>query len=105
MSRRLPRSETFGLTNQLRRCAVSIASNIAEGHGRGQTGEYLRFLAVARGSLAELETQLEIVSRIGYLHEEETRSLLDVADEVNRMLAGLSKRLRARDSTIPRRRR
>ena len=96
--RRLPRSETFGLADQLRRAAVSVASNIAEGHARGQTGEYLRFQAIARGSLAELETQLEIAVKIGYLETFETRPLLDAADELGRMLAGLFKRLRERAS-------
>ena len=103
LCRRLPRSETFGLADQLRRAAVSVASNIAEGHARGQTGEYMRFLAIARGSLAELETQLEIAAKIGYLEECETRPLLDAADEVGRMLAGLLKRLRERASKGPKR--
>ncbi|MFY7853623.1 MAG: four helix bundle protein, partial [Brevundimonas sp.] len=62
-----PSEERFGLTSQLRRAAVSVASNIAEGAARRSTGEFLQFIGMARGSLAEAETQLLIASRLGYL--------------------------------------
>jgi four helix bundle protein len=64
-----PVSELYGLTNQLRRCAVSIPSNSAEGYGRNSTGDYKRFLQMAVGSLYELQTQLEIAFQLKYLSE------------------------------------
>jgi four helix bundle protein len=64
-----PSSERFGITNQIRRCAVSIPSNIAEGAGRRNTREFIHFLYISNGSLSELETQLEISSRLGYIKE------------------------------------
>jgi len=69
ITRDFPNEERFGLTQQMRRCAVSIPSNIAEGAGRSSSKEFLRFLNIAMGSLAELETQLDIAKRIGYLSE------------------------------------
>ena len=62
-----PRQETYGLTNQLRRSAVSVPSNIAEGHGRATKGEFIQFLCHSRGSLLELETQMLIATNLGYL--------------------------------------
>jgi four helix bundle protein len=64
-----PRQEEYGLSAQLRRAAVSVPSNIAEGHARASTGDYLRHLSIAHGSLAELETHLEIARRLGYLEQ------------------------------------
>ena len=98
---RFPRKEEFGLGSQIRRAAVSIPSNIAEGHGRSSTGEYLHHLAIAHGSLMELETQLEIAHRLGYLTPTELREKLELAGELGRMMHGLIRRLkerRARDS-------
>lgn len=69
ITRDFPDEERFGLVQQMRRCAVSIPSNIAEGAGRSSSREFLRFLSIAIGSLAELETQVEIAKRIGYLSE------------------------------------
>ena len=82
----LPRHEVFGLASQLRRAASSIPSNIAEGHGRTSANEYLYFLGVARGSLAELETQLLLAQRIGYLTVQQATELQDGIDEVSRIL-------------------
>ena len=78
----LPDSEKFGLTSQMRRAAVSIPSNIAEGFGRRNRPEFQRFIRVARGSTCELETQIEIAARLNYLQVEVARSLFAQAAEV-----------------------
>jgi four helix bundle protein len=70
-----PKTETYGLTSQIRRAAVSVPSNIAEGHARTSTREYLRYVAIAQGSLAELETQLELAARLNYIGTEQLRPL------------------------------
>lgn len=88
-SRTFPREELFGLTGQLRRAAVSVPSNIAEGQGRATTRDFLHFLAVARGSLNELETQLLLAHRLGYIDDEQWSTLVNLADEVGRLLRGL----------------
>jgi four helix bundle protein len=84
-----PKEEQFGLTSQLRRAAVSIPSNIAEGQGRLSEKEFRYFLGQARGSLMEVETQLQIAQNLGYLQAEQTRELLKVCAEVGRILNGL----------------
>jgi four helix bundle protein len=84
-----PRSETYGLTSQLRRAAVSIPSNIAEGQARLSTGEFKQFLGNARGSLMEVETQILIARDLGYLEHDKSEDLLSVAAEVGRILNGL----------------
>lgn len=91
-----PREEQFGLTSQVRRCAVSVAANVAEGASRPSTADFLRFLGIARGSLAEAETQLLLAQRLGYTTADRTGSLLAQADEISRMLAGLIASLKAR---------
>ncbi len=68
-TKQFPKEEIFGLTSQIRRCAVSIPSNIAEGYGRDSNKEYLRFLNISIGSLFEMQTQLEIAKNIKYLNE------------------------------------
>ena len=88
-SERFPRTETFGLTSQIRRAAVSVASNIAEGQGRLTPGEFIHFLGLARGSLLELETQLDIALELAYLDQREQRVL---ASEIYQVL-GLLNRL------------
>jgi len=93
LTRAFPKEELYGLTAQIRRAAVSIPSNIAEGHALKQTQAYMRHLAIASGSLAELQTQLEIADRLGYLRSED-RKVLGQADEVGRMLAGLRRSLK-----------
>ncbi|MCC6195456.1 MAG: four helix bundle protein [Burkholderiales bacterium] len=90
---RFPKSEVYGLTAQLRRCAVSIASNIAEGHTRGSTKEYQRFVSIAHGSLAEAETQLLLAERLEFAVGKDIASLLAQADEVSRMLRRLNQAL------------
>jgi four helix bundle protein len=93
MTTTFPKDEVFGLRSQLRRAAVSIPSNIAEGQARHSTKEFLNFLSIARGSLAELETQLIIAGRLAYLKEEERTELLQRTAEVGRLLNGLIKSL------------
>jgi len=94
LSRAFPKEEVYGLTSQIQRAAVSIPSNIAEGHALKQTQAYLRHLAIASGSLAELQTQIEIAGRLGYL-KPGSGEVSKLADEIGRMLAGLRKSLRA----------
>lgn len=92
----LPAEEQYGLKNQARRAAVSVPSNIAEGKGRWHVKEFLHSLAMARSSLQELETQLELTVRLDYKERGEVTTSLQAADEVGRMLTGLMKALRAR---------
>lgn len=85
----LPREELYGLSDQMRRAVVSIPSNIAEGHQRSATKDYIRFLYFAKGSLGELETQIILSERLGYLDKAKTRQLYSRCEEVGRMLSGL----------------
>ena len=89
-----PSSERFGLTNQLRRESVSVASNIAEGYGRSTRGEYLQFLGHARGSSSEVETQLIISKALGFGSEANLRKAQMLCADVSRLLGGLMKSLR-----------
>lgn len=84
-----PREEVYGLTSQTRRSAVSIPSNIAEGQGRGSSRDFVRFLAMARGSLCELETQLRIGARLRYIEAAAEEALLKESATVGRLLNGL----------------
>jgi len=88
-----PSEERFGLSSQSRRAAVSIPSNIAEGHGRKSTGAYINYLSIAFGSLMELETQIQIAVRLSYVSENEVVILLAKTDEIGRMLSGLKRSL------------
>lgn len=88
-----PTEERFGLASQTRRAAVSIPSNIAEGHGRKASGAYLNHLSIALGSLMELETQTQIALRLGFINQDETSALLGRTDEIGKMLTGLRKSL------------
>ena len=89
----LPRDEQFVLSDQMRRAVISIPSNIAEGQGRESMKEFIRFLSVARGSLRELSTQLEICERINYLEQSQTAKANDLIEEIDKMLNALSKSL------------
>ena len=89
MTQGFPRDEIYGLTSQIRRSAVSVPSNIAEGQGRRTPAEFQQFLGQARGSLLELETQILIARNLNYLTEEQAGSLLSAAAEVGRTLNGL----------------
>lgn len=93
VTKTFPKDELFGMTSQIRRAAASIQANIAEGHGRQGTKEFLNFLSVARGSLMELETHLQLSSRVGLLPEMQLFELQKSTDEVSRMLSGLRKSL------------
>jgi len=84
-----PRREMYGLTNQLRRAAVSVPSNIAEGKGRRSKKEYLQFLFKARGSLFEVETQLEISNNLGYIAADKFVAIQEQSGSVARVLGGL----------------
>jgi four helix bundle protein len=88
-----PKEELYGLSSQIRRAVVSIPSNIAEGQGRSSTKEFQNFLSIAHGSLREVETQLMIAQRLGYLTAEELKSMLDLAAEVGRLTKGLQNSL------------
>jgi four helix bundle protein len=89
-----PREEMFGLTSQLRRAAVSVASNIAEGKGRFSDRELSQFLAVARGSVFEVETQIAIASGLGFLAAPQSHELLKRCGEIGRLLNGLIRSVR-----------
>jgi len=91
-----PVSERYGLASQLQRSAVSIPSNIAEGHERDSTREFLRFLSISQGSLAELETQLMLAAELELAGSTDIESLLAVSAELGRMLNGLQTKLKRR---------
>jgi four helix bundle protein len=99
LTRQYPREELFGLTSQSRRAAVSVAANIAEGYGRATRQAYVNFLRIARGSLKELETHLDLAERVGLASSEATRSLLYQTDELSRMLHGLISKVQERPSS------
>jgi four helix bundle protein len=88
-TQRFPADERFGLTSQLRRAGVSVPSNIAEGNARNSTADYLRFLRLSRGSLAEIKTQLLISKRLGFLPDETSTLLLTRTEELLRQLTAL----------------
>jgi four helix bundle protein len=89
LTRSFPKEEIFGLVSQLRRAAVSVPSNIAEGQGRLTEKEFRQFLGNARGSLSEVETQILIAKNLGYLDETNLNSILSIISEVGRVLNGL----------------
>lgn len=88
-SKAFPREEIYGLTSQIRKAAVSIPSNIAEGQGRRTTPDFLRHLAIAYGSLREVETQTLIADRLRYLTQGKCQKIMNLAGEVGRLLNGL----------------
>ena len=96
-TRSFPREEVYGLTSQLGRAAVSVASNIAEGQGRLSKREFHQFLGQARGSLMGVETQIQIAEKLHYLEAEQARSLLAKAAEGGRVLNGLIASMSSRD--------
>jgi four helix bundle protein len=88
-TRAFPKHEIYGLASQMQRAAVSIPSNIAEGQMRAHTAEFAQFLSIASGSLAELETQIQIAQRLDYLQASDAIELLKLAEDVGKMLRGL----------------
>ena len=95
VTRTFPAEERFGLISQLRRAAVAIPSNIAEGRNRLGAAEFRRFVSVARGSVAEVETQLAVAVALGFVNASEIASLSSRLDELSKMLFGLYRRLSA----------
>ena len=93
LSKTFPVEEIYGLTSQLRRCAISIPSNIAEGYGRNSTNDYIRFLNIATGSLYELQTQLEISLNLSYLNKRGFEIQYESTREIERMLSSLTRKL------------
>ncbi|NJO81332.1 MAG: four helix bundle protein [Chloroflexi bacterium AL-W] len=93
VTKSFPDEEKFGLVSQMRRAAISIPSNLAEGHARSSTADFQRFISIALGLAAELETQVLLSFELGYLQEEQQKSLLSHLSEMGRMLRGLHKSL------------
>ncbi|MBR4151834.1 MAG: four helix bundle protein [Selenomonadaceae bacterium] len=91
--KKLPKEETYALSDQMRRAVVSIPSNIAEGRGRSSEKDFLRFLFIARGSRAEIETQLLVCLRLNYLSESELETALNLSSEISSMLNSMINKL------------
>jgi four helix bundle protein len=91
-----PSSEVYGLVSQIRRCAASIPANIAEGHGRENTGSFVQFLRIAQGSLKELETHLIVAQRVGYLDVEVRKTLDTQCEDIGKMLRSMVRSLQQR---------
>jgi four helix bundle protein len=91
---KLPKEELFSLTNQMRKAAVSIPSNIAEGQARHSKKEFLQFIGIAKGSRAELETQLLLCQKIGYLTDTDISKAMNLLQEIGKMLNVLARKLR-----------
>jgi four helix bundle protein len=94
-SARFPKEELYAMASQLRRAAVSVPSNIAEGQSRQTSKEFLNFLSIARGSLAEVHTQIIIAARLKYVGQPDSEKLLDAVSEVRKLLSGLIRSLRS----------
>jgi four helix bundle protein len=95
LTKHFPKEELYGITNQMRRAAVSIPSNIAEGHSRNSQKEFLNFLSIAKGSNAELFTQLLICERVGYISSSNIKPIKQLSQEIARMLTSLITRIEA----------
>lgn len=93
-----PRDEIYGMTAQIRRAAVSIPANVAEGHGRESTGTFIQSLRVAQGSLKELETHLLITERVGIANSELVQPILSECDEIGRMLRAMIRSLQGKET-------
>ena len=93
VTKQFPKEERYGLTSQIRRAAVSVPSNIAEGYGRYQSNEYRQFLRYSLGSCAELTTQLIVASKLGYLNSSDSSVLIDEIEQISKMTMSLTKKL------------
>jgi four helix bundle protein len=100
LAKKLPRGETFALAGQIRRAAVSVPANIAEGHARHHTREFIQHLSIARGSLAELTTLLLIGEKLSYLTREELDEVEPIARELRMLFSGLVQSLRTRFRSV-----
>lgn len=96
----LPKEETYALSDQMRRAVVSIPSNIAEGQGRNSDKEFIQFLSIARGSLWELETQIELCLRIGYIDQSLATDTNNLIAEISKMLNALSNSLKPQNQCL-----
>jgi four helix bundle protein len=96
VTQKFPSEERFGLTNQLRRAAVSVPSNLVEGHARFGSGEFSRFISITMGSVAELETQILLSSELGYVGPDVANEILAELDAIGKMLRGLAKSIERR---------
>lgn len=94
LSHFFPSHETYGLSQQIRRAIISVSSNIAEGHARGSRKEYIQFLSISRGSLAEVEAQLEIALELGYIDESQLIAALQNIEQLAKMLRRLIETLK-----------
>lgn len=94
VAKKFPKEELYSLASQIKRCSVSIPSNIAEGAGRNGKKEFLNFLSIASGSCCELETQLQIALNLGFIKESELGLISNRIDKINRMIINLAKRLK-----------
>jgi four helix bundle protein len=94
LTAKLPRSEDYGLTSQIRRASLSISANIAEGYGRRSSGDYVRFLNISQGSINELQTHLILCQRVGLCNAKDIELILDWLQEETRMISALIKKLK-----------
>ena len=97
VTKSFPDDERFGLTSQMRRAAISVPSNIAEGQGRLTAGEFRQFLGTARGSVFEVETQVQLASELGYIPAIDSEQIIQLTSEVSRLLNGLIRSLQTGD--------
>lgn len=100
VTKNFPKEELYGLTSQMKRSALSIPSNIAEGSSRRTTGEFLRYINIATGSLAEIETQIIFAAHLSFVNQKAEAGLLKKADEISRMLQGLHRSLASKSARL-----
>lgn len=96
LTKSFPNSETYGMATQIRRAAVSVAANIAEGHGRETSGAFVNFLRMSQGSLKELETHLLLAVRVGLLDRDDIEPAMQMCDELGRMLRSLIRSIQSK---------